>query len=162
VSDIFGFFLIAEYGLITLDSCRRGMPPSECYMFWQSSGKTYLQKITNHCTWPAREVPDLSFFTFFENNAYQIKEEYIMPVITGAKLETRNVIYNMITSGHDVSYTMYCKMGSSAKLSLFSKADINNKESLFYENNLKSKLYKWFLLTNIDISFSETTIRSSF
>jgi hypothetical protein len=151
-TDTLGFFLIADYALTTIDSCKNGAPPSDIYIYWQKSGKTYLQKATNHCVSSAKEVTNSSIFSFYKKNESEINREEIMPVILGARIEDKKIVYNKITSNHDIIFSIYCKIGPSTKLSQFSKDDITNQQGLFYEDNLTSKLYKWFLLIRGDIS----------
>ncbi len=72
-------------------------------------------------------------------------------------MDAGKIIYNKITSSHDLYYSIYCRMGVCVKVSLFSQGDITNKQGLFYQDNVESKLYKWFLLVKEDISKFNST-----
>jgi hypothetical protein len=153
LSDTFAFSLIADYGLTTVDSCRSGITPSEFFIYWRRSGRTFIQKATNNCLWPEKEVFNISIFSFFAAHRSEISQERIMPPIFGARIENGKVVYTRETSTHDISYTIFGKIGSFHKIALFSKNDITNQQGLFYADNLTSSLYKWFLLIKKDTSY---------
>lgn len=150
--DTLGLIVISMNETMTKDSCENGSYPSQAFFLWKSSDKIYLQKITSRCIYPAREVKGIGFFDFYKEKSLELKGEYIMPVILGATEKEGKIIYDIITTSHEASYVIYCKMNQSAKVLHFSESDIANQQGIFYQDNLKSNAYKWFLYTKNDIT----------
>jgi hypothetical protein len=132
-------------GLIITDTCRSSSYPSEVYFFWRGSGKETLKRIPNKCGLDDIESSCAPVFDFFSRHQHQLEREYIMPVILGAKKDGNQVMYNRIISNDVDEYILYYSVHGHCKRFAFSQADIKNKTSLFYSDNIESHVYKWFV-----------------
>ncbi len=150
--DTVGVFFISQHGTVSLDRCHNGNIPSDIYVFWRNFGRVYLQEMTNHCVEPPEEIKEETFFDFFEKNKKEIAKEEILPVITGARKEGEEIIYNQVITSHEPSYLLFCKLGDFSKTLFFSENGITNSQGLFYTDNLNSKSYQWFLHAKNDVA----------
>ena len=132
-------------GTLIADTCRASDYPAEVYIFWCTSGKDSLKKNPNKCGLNAIETASSPVFEFFFQYQRQIEREYIMPVIIDARKKGGRIIYNRIISSDIDEYVLYYSIHGVCKRYAFSSADVTNKSSLFYSDNIESQVYKWFL-----------------
>ena len=75
-----------------------------------------------------------------------------MPIILRAYLDKEKKFkYVGKTVDHESKYTIYCKLKSQTYVTEFSQSDLSDKTSLFFDENNKSKTFKWFEQINSEI-----------
>jgi hypothetical protein len=132
-------------GSLIADTCRASNYPAEVYIFWRVDGKESLKKNPNKCGLDNVESSCSPVFGFFSQHQHQLEREYIMPVILWARKQANKIIYNEIISSDIDEYVLYYSVHGHCKRFAFSQADISNKGSLFYSDNIESRVYKWFV-----------------
>lgn len=132
-------------GRLIADTCRSSNYPAEVYVFWRVDGKESIRRSPNKCGLNGVESSCSPVFDFFSQHQYQLEREYIMPVILGARKEGNQITYNRIISSDRDEYALYYSIHGNCKRFAFSQADITNKTSLFYSDNIESQVYKWFV-----------------
>jgi hypothetical protein len=108
----------------------------------------------NHCFSGVKKINQLSFFEYFENNYTRISSEFFMPVILSAKYDSINNCLEQITKTNsiDAKYSVCFFVGEKFKYFYLNDSDISNNKSLFYDYNMKLKLYELFELIRRTIS----------
>jgi hypothetical protein len=132
-------------GALIADTCRASNYPAEVYIFWCVGGKDSLKKNPNKCGLDDVESNCSPVFGSFSQHQHQLEREYIMPVILGARKQANKIIYNQIISSDIDEYILCYSVHGHCKRFAFSQADITNKSSLFYSDNIESQVYKWFV-----------------
>ena len=132
-------------GSLIADTCRASNYPAEVYIFWRIGGKESVRKSPNKCGLNGVESSGSPVFDFFSQHQHQLEREYIMPVILGARKEGNQITYDRIISSDRDEYALYYSVHGRCKRFSFSQADITNKTSLFYSDNIESQVYKWFV-----------------
>jgi len=132
-------------GTLIVDTCRASNYPAEVYIFWRADGKQSVKKNPNKCGLGDVESSCSPVFDFFSQHQHQLERECIMPVILGARKQANKIVYNQIISSDIDEYVLYYSVRGHCKRFAFSQADITNKSSLFYSDNVKSQVYKWFV-----------------
>lgn len=135
----------AHPGTLMADTCRASNYPAEVFIFWHVGGKDSLKKNPNKCGLDDIESSCSPIFGFFSQYQHQLEREYIMPVILEARKQDNKIIYNRIISSDIDEYVLYYSIHGHCKRFAFSQADITNKGSLFYSDNIESHVYKWFV-----------------
>lgn len=139
--------LVNSYsGLIDTDSCRAGLYPSDVYLFWVKSNRFFSKRITNNCVFEALEFGSFPAIFYYFQNAATIRNEYILPVIFSARNEGGKVKLSGASVNHEKRYSFFLILDNEHKAVDFSESDISSKESLFYEDNRSTSLYKLFCL----------------
>jgi hypothetical protein len=149
VIDTFGIFQISFPGFAggTNDSCNSGIYPSNNYLFWISGNKTFYKILTGRCEFENRESSRLTFFNYYLKNSKEINSENILPVIFGREISLKNeVVFSVSDTDHEPKYKIYIQTGNNFRFFRFSESDLTNKKSLFYYDNVNSKLYKFVFL----------------
>ena len=145
--DTLGFFVSSYPGSISKDTCKLGFYPSDIYIFWQSEGKCYLERLTNKCGYGFKRIDSLAgIFRYYRENLAKINAEYIMPVIYKGEINSKgNFTYSGSINSHEQSFIIFCQLKNNIKFLSFSSDAWTNKENIFYNDNLKSKSYAWFV-----------------
>jgi hypothetical protein len=132
-------------GSFIVDTCRASNYPGEAYIFWRFGGKESIRRNPNRCGLDGAETTISPVFVFFSQHKRQLEREYIMPVILSASRQADKITYNRIISSDIDEYILYYSIHGHCKRFAFSQADITNKRSLFYSDNIESQVYKWFM-----------------
>jgi hypothetical protein len=132
-------------GVLIADTCRSSNYPAEVYIFWRIGGKDSIKKSPNKCGLNGVESSCSPVFGFFSQHQHQLEQEYIMPVILSARKEGSQITYDRIVSSDGDEYVLYYSVHGHCRRFAFSQADITNKSSLFYSENIESQVYKWFM-----------------
>jgi hypothetical protein len=131
-------------GSFIADTCKASDYPGEVYIFWRFGGKESLKRNPNKCGLDGVETIISPVFGFFSQHERQLEQEYIMPVILSASRQDNKITYNQIISSDIDEYVLYYSVHGHCKRFAFSQADITNKSSLFYSDNIRSQAYQWF------------------
>lgn len=153
--DTFGVLITSYPGILTSDSCINGNYPTDLYVCWKLINKKFTKKITNYCEYNTMETQSSLFFEYYQTHQQQIQKEYILPVIFNAEINKDNKVkYSGETINHEPKYILYCQLGNVYKLLVFSENDVLNRKSIFYNDNINSKVYNWFILIKKEIQKS--------
>lgn len=151
--DTLGLFISAFPGSLSADTCDKGEYPLDAYLFWKDKQKMYIQKITRHCIYKMYESGTSSFLDYYTKSKEIILKENLMPVIYEARLdENKRLVYTTSYVSHEPVYTIYCRIKNEYKLVRFSRNDVVDKKSIFYNDNITSPIYKWFKAAEKEIS----------
>jgi hypothetical protein len=132
-------------GRLIADTCRASLYPAEVYFFWRVGGKDSVKKNPDKCGLEEVEAISSPVFGFFSQYQRKLEQEYIVPVILGARRQGGKIIYSWLSSSDVDEYVLYYSIHGHCKRFTFSQADITNKSSLFYSDNIESQVYKWFV-----------------
>ncbi len=142
--DTFGIYSIEYPGYMSTDSCECGMYPWEAYVQWIKDGKTFHQKITKCCSYKPKIIENSILISYYNNNRININKERIMPVIKGAsKGKGGEILFHMEDVDHNQNYTIFCSINGKSKLTAFEQFELENKNNLFYQENINSFIFKW-------------------
>ena len=133
-------------GSFIADTCRASDYPGEAYIFWCRGGHQVLKRNPNKCGLDEAEIISSPVFAFFSQHEGQLEREYIMPVILSASRKANKVTYTRIISSDIDEYVLYYSVHGHCKRFEFSQADITDKSSLFYADNIKTQVYQWFVV----------------
>lgn len=134
----------SHQGTLVADTCRESNYPIDIYIFWRIAGKDSLMKIFNRCKLDHVESSCSQVFDFYSQHQNQLEQENIIPVILGARRHNNKILYERIISSDIDEYIFFYSIHDSCKRFLFSQADITNKNSLFYSDNIESMIFRWF------------------
>lgn len=131
-------------GTFIADTCSASNYPTDIYIFWRVAGKDSLIKIFNSCKLDKIESSCSQVFDFYSQHQDQLEQENIIPVILGAKMQNNKIVYSRVISSDIDEYIFFYSIHGHCKKFVFSKADITNKDSLFYLDNIESMVFRWF------------------
>ena len=117
------------------------------YIQWIKNRKTYNQKITRYQISDEEIIDSSVIIKYFIDNKNVIKNEQIMPVITGASInEKGDTLFSIEGIGNSEYHSIYCCLNGESKFTRFDQYELDNKNNIFYLDNKNSKINKWLKL----------------
>lgn len=153
--DTLGCFAYSHPGFIAADSCKNANIPSTAFVYWKSLGSVFKTKFTNNCRFYSEKIQSSVLLKYFEESFTAMKSEFIMPAIYSATEQKGKIIYKIGLPSHEPSYSIFGMAGNNHKYIRFSESALSDKRGLFFTDNLKSTLFKWFTLIQSDINSNE-------
>jgi hypothetical protein len=145
-------FSTALPGYSSLSKCDSGMFPVTAFILWNKENATDIKKIKNNCTTDIKSYSLIDLFGFYDKNRQKIESEVFMPVILSGQMnKDKTVSYTWSSVDHEPVYSFYYKIGNHKKVFHFTQSDIENKKSLFHEDNLGLAAYHWWQLIKQEI-----------
>ena len=153
--DTIGIFETTTYdqGFI-LTNEQNIKPEYTGHIHWIHNGITYYQKTSKEFSSNCIKIQKSQIIEFYIDNKNSIDKERIMPVI-------HNIIINddgtftieNSWSSSSISFAIYCEISGSIKFTKFESYSLENKDNIFYYNNINSKI------NNMEVLHRETITR---
>jgi hypothetical protein len=142
--DTLGVYEERYIGSLSQDTCLCGSIPWIVYLQWKRKGLTYNQKITECCKSDSIRIKSSPLIEYYIACKKLIEPEIILPVITGASKNIKGeFLYNTNLIDHTTQYSIYCSLNHDFKLTSFKQSYLDDKKSIFYQDNLKSRIRSW-------------------
>jgi hypothetical protein len=147
--DTFGVYSVDFIKTVRLDSCEEANGKWEWAAFiqWIKNKITYHQKLTKRCQFMPIELDSSAIISFYIANKTSIDKERIMPVITGAsKDKNGNIQFGYEGIANSTYHSIYCYLNGVSKFTRFDQYELDNKNNVFYLDNINSKINIWKIM----------------
>ncbi len=143
--DTIGVFNQVSVGYYSLDSCDNETSPWISYVQWEKDGLSFHKTIRRYCENPIITIPYSTIIHYYNNCPTELKKEKIIPPIkTFYKDKDGKLNMNSVLSvDHTIHYSIFCKQSNDFILKRFTEYSLEEKQSLFYEDNNKSRIKSW-------------------
>lgn len=128
------------------DSCTSNYGTS-AFLITKKHGKVTIEEFKGRCYSLIYSDKGKELFSFYDIHYSQLNEEIIMPIIySGQTNDKGGITHTMSNSFHEPKYSLYYDIGASYSSLTFGESDLNDRESLFYNYNLNSAVFRWWIL----------------
>lgn len=134
-------------------TCLQGLYPVYTYIIWKQGKQSIIRKIEGSCLLDQRKINSTLLFDFYDEYQQELNIEVIIPPIYSGQMHNADKFSFIVSETyHQPKYFLHFKFGERYRVVEFSENDLQDTKSLFYSDNLNSKLYQWW----VDIK-SQTT-----
>jgi len=147
--DTFGVYILDFVRTVRLDSCEEANGKWEWVAFiqWIKNKETYHQKLTKRCQFIPIVLDSSTIISFYIANKASIDRERIMPIITGAsKDKNGNILFGYEGIANSTYHSIYCYLNGASKFTRFDQYELDNKNNVFYSDNINSKINSWKIM----------------
>lgn len=144
-------YSISYIGSVMELNCYAGIFPTDVFVVWKKMAVTYCKQFKGCYLSEIVKGEGTDLFDFYAAHRQKLATERFMPVIMGARVEGDKRVFIHHYISHEECYSFFYKKGDERRSFHFSRSMIEDKQSLFYQDNLDLAAYEWWKMMGKEI-----------